>query len=327
MKILYAIQATGNGHTSRAREIIPHLLNHGQVDVLISGTQSDVCLPYLITYKKTGISYTFGKRGGINFIDSIKKLKPLQYAKDVAQFPVNNYDIIINDFEPITAWACKLKHKPCIALSHQAAYLSSFTPRPLKRNAVAEQLLKHYAPSSQKIGFHFRAFDDFIFEPVIRTEVRDLEVMHKPHITVYLPAHADELLLKHFTKITDIEWHVYSKHCKQSYKIKNVLIAPVNNQQFLQSLAQSSGLVTAAGFESPAEAMFLGKKVLCVPMQNQYEQQCNAAAMKQMGVTVINKIEENFTGRLKSWIHFAKPVKVHFPNQTAQIVASLFANQ
>ena len=148
--------------------------------------------------------------------------------------------------------------------------------------------------------------------------------MHKPHFTVYLPAHADELLLKHFTKINYAEWHVFSKHCKQPYKTKNVLIEPVNNQHFLQSLAHGNGLVTAAGFESPAEAMFLGKKVLCIPMQNQYEQQCNAAAMRQMGVTVINKIDEHFTERLKSWMHFAKPVKVNFPNQTAQIVARLF---
>ena len=34
MKILYAIQGTGNGHVSRAREIIPVLMKKGQVDIL-----------------------------------------------------------------------------------------------------------------------------------------------------------------------------------------------------------------------------------------------------------------------------------------------------
>ena len=34
MKILYAIQGTGNGHLSRAKEIIPALMNRAQVDIL-----------------------------------------------------------------------------------------------------------------------------------------------------------------------------------------------------------------------------------------------------------------------------------------------------
>ena len=46
MKILYAIQGTGNGHLSRARDIIPILQKKGEVDILISGIQSDVDLPY-----------------------------------------------------------------------------------------------------------------------------------------------------------------------------------------------------------------------------------------------------------------------------------------
>jgi UDP:flavonoid glycosyltransferase YjiC (YdhE family) len=32
MKILYAIQGTGNGHIARAFDVIPHLKRHGEVD-------------------------------------------------------------------------------------------------------------------------------------------------------------------------------------------------------------------------------------------------------------------------------------------------------
>ena len=46
MKVLYAIQGTGNGHISRAREVIPFLKQQCDLDILISGTQSDVQLPY-----------------------------------------------------------------------------------------------------------------------------------------------------------------------------------------------------------------------------------------------------------------------------------------
>lgn len=51
MKILYAIQGTGNGHISRAREIVPLLQQYGTVDLLISGTQADVKLVQEVKYQ------------------------------------------------------------------------------------------------------------------------------------------------------------------------------------------------------------------------------------------------------------------------------------
>ena len=37
MKVLYAIQSTGNGHICRAKELIPHMSRRFQFDVIISG--------------------------------------------------------------------------------------------------------------------------------------------------------------------------------------------------------------------------------------------------------------------------------------------------
>ena len=66
MKILYAIQGTGNGHVTRAREVIPLLKKNHDVDILISGTQADVGLPFEIKYKFHGLSFIFGKKGNID---------------------------------------------------------------------------------------------------------------------------------------------------------------------------------------------------------------------------------------------------------------------
>ena len=64
MRILYAIQGTGNGHLSRARDIMPVLQQKGEVDIVVSGIQADVTLPYDIKYKLRGFSFIFGKKGG-----------------------------------------------------------------------------------------------------------------------------------------------------------------------------------------------------------------------------------------------------------------------
>ena len=46
MRILYAIQGTGNGHISRATALVPRLKERADVDVLISGVQSDITPPF-----------------------------------------------------------------------------------------------------------------------------------------------------------------------------------------------------------------------------------------------------------------------------------------
>jgi uncharacterized protein (TIGR00661 family) len=326
MKILYAIQGTGNGHLSRAREIIPHLLHHGELDILVSGTQAKVSLTQLIKYKKHGLSFTFGTHGNVDLINSIKEFKPLRLLKDILQFPVENYDLIINDFEPISAWACKIKKKPCIALSHQASFLSAKCPRPKHKNWFGEAVLKHYAPVKQAIGFHFERFDDFIYTPVIRSEIRNREIGNKEHITVYLTGHSDAAILKHLTPIKDIQWEVFSKEAKVAKRHEHVHIFPIQNEAFTQSLASGNGLLTAGGFEGPAEAIFLNKKVFAIPLYNQYEQLCNAAAMKKIGVTVADKLNADTIPMLQNWVLNGKAIEANYPDQTAAIIEKIVSN-
>ena len=40
MKIFYAVQATGNGHISRAITLLPHLQKWGEGDCFLSGNNS-----------------------------------------------------------------------------------------------------------------------------------------------------------------------------------------------------------------------------------------------------------------------------------------------
>lgn len=326
MKILYAIQGTGNGHISRAREIVPILMKYADVDVLVSGTQADVKLQFPIKYKKHGLSFIFGTHGGVSYPKTLRSLKPITLLKDIQHFTVQSYDLVINDFEPLTAWACKLKGKPCLGLSHQASFLSSKTPRPINKDWFAESILQNYAPVTQSIGFHFKSYDDFIHTPVIRNEVRQLNPIESDHFTVYLPAYGDDIMIQELSKVKDVKWEVFSKHTTFSYKRANVYIKPINNESFLKSLESSSGLLTNGGFEGPAEALFLGKKVMSIPMTNQYEQQCNAMALQEVGGVMVNRIDVNFQQSLSNWVLDTSPTKVDFPDQTETIIQNILLN-
>ena len=210
MRILYAIQGTGNGHLSRAEDVIPALQQHGDLDLFVSGAQADIKLPYPVKYKSKGLSFFFGKSGGIDFLRTFKQNSSKQLMKEIKKFPVEKYDLVINDFEPISAWACRRKKIPCVALSHQSAMLSKNTPRPKKFDPVGDWLLHNYAPADAHVGFHFDRFDDWIYTPVVRAEIRELKVEEKEHYTVYLPAYDDRKLLPLLAAITQVRWPIFS---------------------------------------------------------------------------------------------------------------------
>ncbi len=325
MKILYAIQGTGNGHVSRAREIIPHLVNNGELDVLISGTQSDVDINYPVKYKKHGWSFTFGKNGGVDFWDSWKQMRTPTLLKDIYSFPVNNYDLIINDFEPITAWACKLRGKHCVAMGHQAAFLSPKTPRPKRKNYFFEFVFHNYSPSNEAIGFHYEKYDDFIHTPIIRSDIRQLNPQNLGHITTYLPAHHDRFLVAKFNTIKEVKFEVFSKHTDTAYTNGNTHVFPINSEAYTKSLEGCMGLITAGGFEAPTEAIFLNKKVMIIPMAGQYEQHCNALGAEKAGCTVLTEINGDFLHQLSNWVEHAKPLSINYPDETAEIIGTLVA--
>ncbi|BDD07372.1 glycosyltransferase family protein [Aureibacter tunicatorum] len=316
MKILYAIQGTGNGHISRARDIIPSLQRYGTVDVLVSGIQADVNLGFPVKYKCKGMGFIFGKKGGVDIYQTLKKTDFRNFFKEVMDLPVQNYDMVFNDFEPVASWACALKHKPSIGLSHQAAVISENAPLPDKSDSFGRFVLKNYAPVSKSYGFHFERYNDSTFTPVIRQEIRNLTPENHGHYTVYLPAYDDKRLIQFLSNFKDTRWEVFSKHNKQSTKIDNIKISPVNNSAFMTSLSNCEGFLCGAGFEGPAEALHLGKKVLAIPMKNQYEQHCNAASLSNLGVPTISSIKPKHISTVNDWIINSNNINVNYPDMT-----------
>ncbi len=325
MKVLYAIQGTGNGHLSRAREIIPILQRKCDLDLLISGIQADVSLPYDVKYRFHGMSFIFGKHGGVDFMETARRSDISQLLRDIRSLPVEDYDLIINDFEPVSAWAARKKKTPCVSLSHQCAVLSPHAPKPKYIMPAGWLLLKYYAPVDDKIGFHFDRFDPYVYTPVIRSEIRHATTSNEGHYTVYLPAYSDRKMIN-ILKEVDVEWQVFSKHNKEMFTEGNVTIHPVDNEAFIRSLLSCEGILCGAGFEAPAEALFLKKKVLAIPMKSQYEQHCNAAGLRHIGVPVIALLSKKYIPAITDWVKNQNAVPVDYPDETEMIIDKLLSH-
>ncbi len=324
MKVLYAIQGTGNGHLSRARDIIPVLLDMKvDLDLLVSGIQADIELPYPIKYRFKGLSFIFGKSGGVDVWHTYLKNNSKRLQNEIRSVPVENYDLILNDFEPVSAWACKQKNIDCVSLSHQAAVIAKEAPKPKKKDPLGRIILQNYAPAKYQYGLHFKQYNRNIYTPIIRREIRHCTISEKDHYTVYLPSYSDAKIFGLLSKIKNVKWEVFSKHFEREFSNDYISIRPINNKEFIQSMSASRGVLCGAGFETPAEALFLKKKVLAIPMKGQYEQQCNAAALKEMGVPIIKSLKQKHLSTIKAWTQSDTIVKLEYPEITRQLLQKI----
>lgn len=326
MKILYAVQGTGNGHITRAMEIIPYLQKKGELDILVSGIQSDIELPFKVKYKFNGLSFIFGKKGGVDFWKTFVKLNSIKLLREIKKLDIKEYDLIISDFEPVSCWAALKAKRVCIGLSNQVATLHPLAPKPKSNDVIGRLVLQNYAPTTYNYGFHFKKLDATVFTPVIRKEVRQLTPTNDGHYTVYLPSYNDDEIIKWLKKIENINWQVFSKHNKKEKKFKNIKIMPINSDKFLKSIASAEGVFCNAGFGTASEALFLKKKLLVLPMKKQYEQFCNAAMLQSMGVQVIKKFNAAAIPMVKAWLSEDKIVTVDYPDTTEEIIDLIVAN-
>ena len=279
MKILSSIQATGIGHINRALEVLPYLLKYGKVDLFLSGSNSQMDLPYPVTYRSRGVS------------SALWEINPFRTIREARQLPVEKYDLVINDFECITTIACYYKKVKSLNFGHQASFQSPLVPRPAHRNIIGELLFKYYGTATRYMGLHFRSYDTFIYTPIIKKKLLWAPKISEDHVTVYLPHYRTDRVVRQLKKLKT-RFILFSPEVEQPFFYDNVTLYPIDPGEFALSISRAYGVITSAGFDKPAETLWLGKKLLCLPIRDQYTQLCNAEALKDFGVPILGDPEE-----------------------------------
>ena len=327
MKIFYAIQATGNGHISRAHQLLPYLKELGAVDFLLSGSNSTLAVDFPIKYKSPGLSLFYDTCGTLHYTNTVRKIKHSQVYGDIKNLPLEEYDLIINDFDFITAYACKLKKLPSVQFGHQASFQSNKTPRPDKKSRLGEMILKHYAPASNYVGLHFESYDDFIHPPIIKQQIIESKPEDHGHISVYLPAYQRHCIESILKELAPFEVHWFLPDLKEAKKEDNIHYYPVRQGEFNESLRTCHGLITGGGFETPAEALYMHKKLISIPIGGQYEQLCNAAALKKLGVSTLNELTDKTKAIVHQWLlseNTHKSIQANnIPNTLVQVMKAV----
>jgi uncharacterized protein (TIGR00661 family) len=302
MKILYAVQGTGNGHISRLLEMWPALSQYGQIDLVISGNNSQLPLPKEPRWAFNGFSLHYRRKGGLDYASMLKQIKPLELMRHAWSIQVENYDLVLVDFEPLTALSCHLKGVPFVHMGHQASFRSVHAPRPENKQVLGESILKYFAYSRINIGFHFQSYEPWILTPVIPAAFWGAKPVDEGHTTVYLPQYGSKELRKYLISLQRHRFQVFHPDVLKDEVDGHITWKRPNKEVFQKSVQDCHAVLTAGGFETPSEALFLNKKLMVLPIKGQYEQACNAAALQSLGVPVIADINIHFGQQVQKWL-------------------------
>ena len=298
-KILYALNGTGSGHITRARQLIPYLRKKYDVDILISGKNNIIDSNLNIKYNFKGFTFIINKNGRVSYLKSLFGNNLFRFIIDLFRLNINQYDLIISDFEPISAWASKIKGKPSLQLSHQSSLFSKKSPRPKNIDRLAEFFIKWYSPCDRYIGFHFKNYDSNIYGPLLRDKIINAIPKINDYYVVYLWNYSSEYIVSVLSQLQDYKFKVFDSQVNKKYTIENCEIIPTGDDVFFNAILNCKGVICGAGFELPAEVLYLKKKLYVIPIGNQYEQKCNAQALIEMGVDSNEILNKDY---LLSWL-------------------------
>lgn len=295
-RIVYGISGEGSGHSSRAREIMTHLQGRGHevkavsydrgyrnlerdFDVFeteglhIASAQNQVSVVKTFTDNLSRLS------NGVRKLRELKK----EVFKDFAP------EVVITDFEPMTAYLANHYGLPLVSLDnqHRMRYMQYPRPRKLEKDAVvAETVIRALVPRpdvSLVTTFYFGETTNqrtFLFPPILQNDVLDFTPKDGEHILIYFTADFSSFLeqLRHFEREFFV---VYGTN--REGQDGNVVYQRPSRERFLRDLGTAKAVIATAGFTLMTESLKLQKPYLALPMRGQFEQELNALLLEEMG--------------------------------------------
>jgi len=300
MNILYGVQATGNGHISRSREIISALKHAGHcVHVILSGRDPallwdmGIFRPYTVF---RGMTLEF-ERGRLRPFKTALNLPIRQLYRDIGSYRAPcAFDVALVDFEPVTARIARRLRIPSIGIGHQYAF--NYKVPVSKWAPVARWILRYFAPVDHAIGLHWHHFGYPILPPVVPQLISAAGAQSKK-ILVYLPFEQQKDVLQLLGRFSSHDFYYYTA-VSEARDESNVRLRPFSRIGFIADLRSCNGVLCNAGFELASEALHLGKKLLVKPLTGQLEQTSNARALKMLGLAdVISSLD---AGSVHAWL-------------------------
>lgn len=306
-RFIFTVQGEGRGHLTQAISLtqIAREAGHEVVGYAVGAIEGRIIPSFftdfigdtpIIQYESPSINYGNGKSVQLGKTAMQGFTKFGTYWKSASKLEAFikklHPDGIVNFYESITGiYHLKTGSKiPCMSIGHQYLLLNE------NFESIAEKALDRFllnintkitAIGSKKLlGLSFRPIPNDLkrniitVPPLLRQEVKSIQPQAGESWLAYLTHYrlADEIMAwseKHPEVKLDCFWDNPTHKTEYAYSA-SLTFHPINAEKYLQKMTHCAGLISTAGFESVAEAMYLGKPVMMVPVPNHIEQMINA---------------------------------------------------
>ena len=308
LRCLFIVQGEGRGHLTQAMSLRRMLVQEGhRVAEVIVGQSERRAVPSFfedafeapVTFADSPSFVSDGDdrsvRMGTTLVHELMRTPSFLDSLSTIQAAVNRHDpdVIVNFFEPLAGvyamWG--RPDVPIVAVGHQYMFhhpAYRFPPgRWLQRWAArtfaavtawgADRCLAlslYPAPTR-------RARDLVVLPPLLRDELfRQPTGRSAPFFLAYVlnSGYAEQIIRWHEAH-PEVRLHCFwdrpAADPVEEYD-DTLTFHQLDDEKFLALMARCGGFVSTAGFESIAEAMYLGKPVQVVPVEGHFEQFCNA---------------------------------------------------
>ena len=292
--ILYGVNGEGAGHSTRAKEVLTHLVSQGHSVHVASfdrGLQNlkdnfhvTEIYGFRFAYVNNRVRYkrTIAKNL-VTAPHAAKSLSELNALIDDARI-----DLVITDFEPL---ACHVGHKrrlPVISIDNQHCLTNAVVsyPKQYRRDAAAAKLVtKLMTPRANAylvISFFtapIRKRNTFLFPPLLRQEILSATPTQGDHVLVYVTSPAPALA----KLLTTVRCPFIAYGFGREGVEGNVVFKKPSLDGFFSDLVAAKAVIANSGFSLVTEALHLSKPYLAVPVSHQFEQIFNAYWLEKSG--------------------------------------------
>ena len=312
LRCLFVIQGEGRGHLTQALALRTLLQQAGHtVPAVVVGQNGQRALPDFFqdamavpVHRVPSPSFVAdaarrGIRLGATLWGGFRHAVRLPARLDRLDAIVQDVrpDIVINFFEPLAGlyYGLRTPAPPMVSIAHQYMFLHPdyLFPDgwPVSRRAVQGFARLTAWGAARCIALSLYPAADCpgltVHPPLLRAAVRHASTRSEPFLLLYLlnRGYLSEVRRWH-DRHPAVRLHVFVQRsgAPPHERVDEALtLHQLDGTQFVSMMARCRGVVSTAGFESVAEARYLGKPVQVVPVAGHFEQLCNAHDVVRAG--------------------------------------------
>lgn len=310
--IYFSMSGEGRGHATRALALVDRLRRRHDVRVFAPGDAHELLAPAcrerdVPVTRIPGISHAYDGRGRLDTLRTA--LGGARYAGRLPGtlrrleriFERERPDLVVTDFEAALPRVAERLGVPYVSVDHQHFLLVNDLaglPARLRRLAriVSLVVLAYYRRQRETIVSSFyrtplrRRWRGVTQVGVLlRPELASFPARHGEHLTVYIRRKAPPGLLATLRR-SGREIRVYGLGARPPDGALH--FRAIDARRFLADLGTGHALVCTAGNQLVGEAFHLGKPVLSLPEEGNFEQEINARFVAKSGAGDFAPIRE-----------------------------------